>query len=190
MTVFSAIALRRPGSPAADFRPPAGGRVTFLCLPTHAQERVRTAKPARRAEGRMPGVKKSNQKKEHPALAGLIARQVREGRPGFSTGLLPRRKGIDIPVDPPAGLIVQPSPPHRGPTRPKPELTARAAQSAAHRFVLFVLRFGWLLWLWPWVLTFGSPLARWAGGGKARRVAGRDAGQFGVRAGCPVVKPP
>jgi hypothetical protein len=50
------------------------------------------------------------------ALAGLIARQVREGRPGFSTGLLPWRKGIDIPVDPPAGLVVQPSPPHRGPT--------------------------------------------------------------------------
>ncbi|PMQ05447.1 hypothetical protein DyAD56_08960 [Dyella sp. AD56] len=42
---------------------PWDARVTFLCWPTHAQERVRTAKPARRAEGRMPGVKKSNPKK-------------------------------------------------------------------------------------------------------------------------------
>src|SRR5579859_630981 len=71
--------------------------------------------------------KKSNQKKGHPHLAsaGLSARQVREGRPGFSTGLLPRRKGIGIPADPPAGLIVHPSPPHRGPEGQKQ--TARAA---------------------------------------------------------------
>jgi hypothetical protein len=40
---------------------------------------------------------------------------VREGWPGFSTGLLPWRKGIDVHVDAPAGLIVQPSPTHRGP---------------------------------------------------------------------------
>ena len=35
----------------------------------------------------------------------------------------------------------------------------------------------------------GSLLQRRAGGGKARRVADRDVGQFGVRAGCPVDKP-
>jgi len=35
----------------------------------------------------------------------------------------------------------------------------------------------------------GAPLKRRAGGGSARRVAGRDAGQFGVRTGCPVDKP-
>jgi len=29
---FSDMATWRPGSPAAGFRPPAGGRVTFLCL--------------------------------------------------------------------------------------------------------------------------------------------------------------
>ena len=34
-----------------------------------------------------------------------------------------------------------------------------------------------------------SPLQRRPGGGSARRVAGMDAGQFGVRAGCPVDKP-
>jgi len=27
------VAWSRPGSPAAGFRPPAGGRVTFSCLP-------------------------------------------------------------------------------------------------------------------------------------------------------------
>jgi hypothetical protein len=45
-------ALRLDCSPARRaFRPPAGGRVTFLCLSTHTQERVRTAKLARRAQG-------------------------------------------------------------------------------------------------------------------------------------------
>src|SRR5215467_3079667 len=32
------VALLLDGSPPAGFRPPAGGRVTFLCLLTHAQE--------------------------------------------------------------------------------------------------------------------------------------------------------
>ena len=36
------------------------------------------------------------------------ARQVREPWPGFSTGLLSSRKGIDIPVDSPAGLSTTP----------------------------------------------------------------------------------
>jgi len=35
----------------------------------------------------------------------------------------------------------------------------------------------------------GPRMRRRAGGGTARRVAGKDAGQFGVRAGCPVDKP-
>jgi hypothetical protein len=44
---------------------------------------------------------KGNQREGHPAwrLPGILARQVRESRPGFSTGLLSWRKGIDIPVD-------------------------------------------------------------------------------------------
>ncbi|RDD81561.1 hypothetical protein DVJ77_10305 [Dyella tabacisoli] len=56
--------------------------------------------------------KKSNQKKEHPGASpyGL----VRVGR-AFRQGFLPWRKGIDIHVDAPAGLIVRPSPTHRGP---------------------------------------------------------------------------
>ena len=35
----------------------------------------------------------------------------------------------------------------------------------------------------------GPRMTRRAGGGSALRVAGMDAGQFGVRAGCPVDKP-
>jgi len=50
--------FRRPGRLRGgrfDRLPPLES--LFFCWPTHAQERVRTAKPARRAEGRMPGVK-------------------------------------------------------------------------------------------------------------------------------------
>jgi hypothetical protein len=44
---------------------------------------------------------KVTKEKGHPAwrLPGIHARQVRELGPGFSTGLLSGRKGIDIPVD-------------------------------------------------------------------------------------------
>src|SRR5574337_1686131 len=58
------------------------------------------------------GQEKTNQKRRPPrlALAGHPARQVRGGRPGFSTGLLSGRKRIGIPADPPAGLS---SVPHR-----------------------------------------------------------------------------
>src|SRR6185437_13927430 len=52
-------------------------------------------------------------RKGHPAaaLARRPARQVREAGPGFSTGLLPRRKGIAILGD--ARCAALPSPPHR-----------------------------------------------------------------------------
>jgi len=57
-----------------------------------------------RAKGRMPGVKKSNQKKEHPAWRCLgCAQPVREERPGFSTGLLPGRKVPDVLSGTPVG---------------------------------------------------------------------------------------
>ncbi|WP_431637670.1 hypothetical protein ACQVBX_07825 [Dyella sp. KULCS107] len=49
--------------------------------------------------------RESNQREGDPPrrLPGC-ARQVREPRPGFSTGLLPWRKGIGIHADAPAGL--------------------------------------------------------------------------------------
>jgi hypothetical protein len=45
--------------------------------------------------------RKVTKEKGHPAwrLPGIHARQVHELGPGFSTGLLSGRKGIDIPVD-------------------------------------------------------------------------------------------
>ena len=76
-------------------------------------------------EGRrawMPGVKKSNQKKEHPGASPFG--YVRVGR-AFRQGFLPWRKGIDIHVDAPAGLVVRPSPTHRG-----PEVKSRIKSSA------------------------------------------------------------
>jgi len=44
---------------------------------------------------------KVTKEKGHPAwrLPPIHGRQVREPGPGFSSGLLPARKGIDIPVD-------------------------------------------------------------------------------------------
>ena len=57
------LAVPQPGSPAAGFRSPSGARVTSLCWPTPPPERRRTAQLARRAEGRMPGVKRSNPEK-------------------------------------------------------------------------------------------------------------------------------
>src|SRR5579859_4767314 len=74
--------------------------------------------------------KKSNQKKEHPhlALSGLAAQPVREGRPGFSTGLLPRRKGIGVLPIPPAGPARPPlTAALGGPKVKSVEPTARAA---------------------------------------------------------------
>jgi hypothetical protein len=72
------------------FHPPAEGESLFSCA----------------------AKRKVTKREGHPAwrLPGIPARQVREAGPGFSTGLLSWRKGIDIHVDPPAGLS---TPPHR-----------------------------------------------------------------------------
>jgi hypothetical protein len=93
----------------------------------------RTAKPARRAEGRMPGVKRSNQEKGYPAYAPRghsatapalpylghpcprHARQVREAGPGFSTGLLSWRKGTGVLPVPLRALSSRPARLPKGP---------------------------------------------------------------------------
>jgi hypothetical protein len=56
------------GSPAAGFRPPQAAESLFSCV----------------------AKRKVTQREGHPALRlpGILARQVREVRPGFSTGLL------------------------------------------------------------------------------------------------------
>jgi hypothetical protein len=181
------ILARRPVF-GSGFAPLSGSESLFFACPRTRWERVRTAKPARRAEGRMPGVKKSNQKKRHPdaALDGPSTRRVREARPGFSTG-------HPCPVEKDSASLPSPlralsSEPHRriGDPRAKSKkpqarfvlapsaLVQRAHQQCAHGCALAL----------P-----GAPWARRGGGGKARRVAGTDAGQFSVGAGGPVGKP-
>jgi len=88
------------------FRSPVGARVTFL----------------------LRGQEKSNPKRRPPrlALAGRPARQVREAGPGFSSGLLPARKGESIPGL--ARCAASSSPPHRRPGAPD-----KAARSCAQK---------------------------------------------------------
>ena len=69
------------------FRSPAGARVTSLCWPTPPQERWRTAKLARRAEGRMPGVKRGNPEK----WPGSIRRNYKQAVSRTWDQLLPTR---------------------------------------------------------------------------------------------------
>ncbi|PMQ07358.1 hypothetical protein DyAD56_01155 [Dyella sp. AD56] len=71
-----------------------------------------------------------------------FALQVRVRVPGFSTGLLPRRKGIGIRADSPAGLFSTRPPPHTGPWKIKSnKQTARAAllHIASPQVALFLL---------------------------------------------------
>jgi len=137
------MASSRSGSPAAGFRPPAGGRVTFLCLPTHAQERVRTAKPARRAEGRMPGVKKSNHRDggnakrngtPDDAPSGLSALQVRGRAPGFfARASCPGEKLARIHAGHPAGFSsTRPPLSYGDPTEPRAEANAKAKARSSY----------------------------------------------------------
>ena len=74
-------------------------------------------------------------RKRHPAwrLPGILrGKFVRRGR-AFRQGILPWRKGVDIPVDSPAGLS---SPPHRRTGAPGRAARHPDAHSVRHRFAL------------------------------------------------------
>jgi hypothetical protein len=149
--------------------------------------------------------RKITKEKGHPAwrLPGFLpGKSVSRGR-AFRTGILPVRKGVDILVDSrcaacrPRLTAAQGTPGraagHRGPHSAKGR---RAIATAKHRPDVALL----LIWLCS---RFGSsekcaPGARrstrgpyGAAGGrrKARRVAGKDAGQFFGSTGCAVEKP-
>ena len=79
---------RAKGLSAKSFRPPAEDELLFSCV----------------------AKRKVTKREGHPAwrLPGIHARQVREGRPGFSTGLLSWRKRIGIHANAPAGLSTVP----------------------------------------------------------------------------------
>jgi len=126
------------------FRPPTGGRATSLLLVQ----------------------KRSSQEKTTPrlALAGRPARQVREAGPGFSSGLLPARKGEAI-----RGLArcaALSSPPHRRPGAPEEQARiVRARSEGAARSqqpALDVVSARRERAALP-----GAPMARRAGGGKS-----------------------
>jgi hypothetical protein len=103
---WGALVARRP--PSAFFSPLPGRESLFFACP-----RTRRSVCEQRSwpEGRrawMPGVKKSNPKKGQPGGCALRADALRDRErvPGFSTGLLPWRKGVGIHADSPAGLFV------------------------------------------------------------------------------------
>src|SRR6185312_10183717 len=75
------------------------------------------------------GQEKSNPKRRPPrlALAGRPARQVREAGPGFSSGLLPARKGVAVHGN--ARCAASSSPPHRRPRAPEKQARIVRARS-------------------------------------------------------------
>ena len=199
--------------PRQSFRTPTERELLSLGWPRTRLERVRTAKLARRAEGRMPGVRESGQREGHPAwrLPGG-ARQVRESGPGFSIGHRATASCVaSTPASMPSparakrhrhpcrcplrGLVVPDSPPHRGvksALSPQPSPPRSGGEGAKSFHAASFSQ--WRSHCVPsarhdGARRSGAPLQRRAGGGKARRVAGMDAGQFVVRAGCPVDKP-
>src|SRR6185437_700130 len=140
----------------------------------------------------------SNPKRGHPADAPSghsriesgtgSALRVRESRPGFSTGLLPRRKVCGIPAAHPAGLFVRVSPPHRGPGRAARFLRAlfrkatTKAQAKARARALHTLapssRSGDPSARRKRAALPGAPRTRRVDGGPARRVADRRSASF------------
>jgi len=191
----------------------AGGEGHVVWLPRYG-DRARL----RRASDLLPEAgslffacpKKSNQKKRHPrlALAGLKARQVREGWPGFSTGHpCPVEKGsASVPI-PLTGLIVHPSPPHRGPVSQKRQARAAAPRIALGEvkakcnlrqlnsddsFLIVALAFGvgfWRATRAALALDLRDPMARRVGGGKPEGWPAWTPASFSTGQGRPVEKP-
>ena len=142
------------------------------------------------------GQRESNQRERPPrlALAGLRARQVRESVPGFSSGLLPARKGVAIHGD--ARCAAFSSPTHRRPGAPgkagahparqrQPQMLKAERSTTCGALAAALLKSA----RWERAALPGAPMTWWAGGGTVRRMAGRDAGQFFAGTGGAVEKP-
>jgi len=138
------------------FRAPVGARVTFS----------------------LRGQRESNQRERPPrlALAGRPARQVREAWPGFSSGLLPARKGEAI-----RGLArcaAWSSPLHRRPGAPEKQARiVRARSKGLASSQCFALLWSLLLRAGS-ALLFRGPYGAAGGWRKVHRMARRDASQF------------
>ena len=135
--------------------------------------------------------RESNQRERHPAWRCLgCAQPVREGRPGFSTGLLPGRKVPDVLSGTPAGPDRPPLTTTQGigesscrcaahrndkATRPLWErtqcATAEVIDTPRSRTRCAPTGKRFCSWLWP--VAFPPLCHEQAGGGSARRVAGR-----------------
>ncbi len=172
--------FKAKNSRGKSFRAPAAPESLSLCV---AKEKV-------------------TKEKGHPAwrLLGILPnKSVSRGR-AFRAGIVPARKGVAILGNArcaacrPRLTAAQGTPGgaagHRGPHSVM-ELKSRS-HSKASLCCGFVWAFDLALLKSARRMRAalpGAPLQRRAGGGKARRVAGMDAGQFVVRAGCPVDKP-
>ena len=136
--------------------------------------------------------KRSNQEKTTPPLtrlAGILPARSAGGLRGLSTG--PPALTPNWPASMPATLRVVPPPTRRFRGAPgRATRILRVLFRRARATARATLRFGFSPSTRRMRVALpGAPLKRRAGGGKARRVAGMDAGQFGVRAGCSVDKP-
>ena len=196
-----------------SFRAPSARGWLSLERPRLRLERRRTAKLARRVEGRMPGVRESHQREGHaPRRLSGYARQVRESRPGFSTAhratapALPQlvrpctrhvlAKRSRHRVDSPAGLSSTTHRPHKGveDLEQQQQQQQRQAQAQAQaqnrkppkRSIERVFAIGARRAL---PLIYQSPLPRRAGVGKARRVVRMASARMHElrqrRSGCP-----
>jgi hypothetical protein len=120
---------------ARAFRPPAEGESLSLAWPRPRLERGRTAKLARRAEGRMPGVRESNQREGRPTwrLPGIRQLLLRCSDSGIHAVACPCEKEPTSCRFPLRGLS---SPPHRhtgAPGRPaRHRATAPALRQLGH----------------------------------------------------------
>src|SRR6185312_13600636 len=140
------------------FRAPVGARVTLS----------------------LRGQRESNQRERPPrlALAGLPARQVREAGPGFSSGLLPARKGVAVHGN--ARCAAWSSPPHRRPGAPeKQACIVRARSNSNSSAPLMAGRSCSSERCAPGArCSTRGPYGAEGGWRKVRRMARRDASQF------------
>ena len=95
--VTGAVIRLSVGVQSKGFRPPLEGELLLFCL----------------------SKREVTKRKRHPTwrLPGILARQVRELGPGFSTGHPALAKRSRHPCRLPCGPVVPTSPPHRGPGR-------------------------------------------------------------------------
>ena len=172
-SLFSCVAKRkvtkREGHPA--WRLPGVGQLLLRCLNSGIHALA------------MPGKSVSRGRAFRPDIRQLL---LRCSDSGIHAVACPDEKESTSLSTPAARPVDPVSPPHRGPGRAaglpgphsvKSRSKAKRCSGSSEKYAQEARCFT------------GAPLQRRVGGGTARRVAGRDAGQFGVSTGCAVDKP-